>query len=147
MALSIAAGLSRNTVSQLETEQRIPRLPVVEQLANALGVSPARLAFGIDVQSQHSDGELGCRHLAERTKRARLARGLTLREVGRRSASSAAAIRTTESGTMPSLDTVETLAKALRVSPAWLAYGEGPMEAPSRRRTTLAEPARDYGLE
>ena len=141
MALSITAGLSRNSVSQLETEQRIPRLPVVEQLANALGVSPSWLAFGLDVQREHSDGEPGCCHLAERAKQARLARGFTLREVGRRSDSSAAAIRTTESGTMPSLDTVETLAKALGVSPAWLAYGEGPMEAPTRRRATQTEPA------
>lgn len=139
MALSVAAGLSRNTVSQLEAERRIPRLPVVEQLANALGISPAWLAFGLDVQCARTDGELGCRKFAERAKQARMARGLTLREVGRRSASSAAAIRTTESGTMPSLDTVEALAKALGVSPAWLAYGEGPMEAPTRRRATQTE--------
>ncbi|MFO0656147.1 MAG: hypothetical protein U0787_13840 [Polyangia bacterium] len=35
---------------------------------------------------------------------------------------------------MPSIATVEALAVALGVSPAWLAYGLGPMELPSRRR-------------
>lgn len=36
---------------------------------------------------------------------------------------------------MPSIATAEALAIALGVSPAWLAYGLGPMELPERRRT------------
>jgi hypothetical protein len=42
-----------------------------------------------------------------------------------------------ERGTLCTLDTLEALAKALGVSPAWLAFGLGPMEAPTRRRLGL----------
>lgn len=35
-------------------------------------------------------------------------------------------------GTMPSIATLEDLARALGASPAWLAFGEGPMELPRR---------------
>jgi hypothetical protein len=34
---------------------------------------------------------------------------------------------------MPSIATVESLAKALGLSPGWLAYGLGPMDAPLKR--------------
>jgi transcriptional regulator with XRE-family HTH domain len=39
-----------------------------------------------------------------------------------------------ERGGQAGVATVETLAKALNVSPAWLAFAEGPRELPKRRR-------------
>jgi len=42
---------------------------------------------------------------------------------------------------MPNLATVESLARALDLSPAWLAFGIGPRELPQRRsRPAPAQP-------
>lgn len=40
---------------------------------------------------------------------------------------------------VPNLATVENLAKALCISPGWLAYGEGLIAAQSRGRANRAE--------
>jgi transcriptional regulator with XRE-family HTH domain len=46
-----------------------------------------------------------------------------------------------ERGGQAGVDTVEALAKALQVSPAWLAFGIGPQElAPRRRTASTPEP-------
>ena len=51
-------------------------------------------------------------------------------------------VRNTEAGrSLPTLRTIEQLAKALSVSPAWLAYGQGPIESPARRRANREEQA------
>ena len=42
-----------------------------------------------------------------------------------------------ENGGQSGVDTIERIAKALGVSPGWLAYGVGPMVLPPRRRTRL----------
>jgi hypothetical protein len=39
---------------------------------------------------------------------------------------------------MPGIDTVEALAKALLVNPAWLAFGVGDMKLPTKLRKTEA---------
>ena len=43
-----------------------------------------------------------------------------------------------ENGGQSGVDTIERIAKALGVSPGWLAYGVGPMVLPPRRRTRPA---------
>jgi transcriptional regulator with XRE-family HTH domain len=136
-ALSLAAGVGRNTVSMMEAGSRLPRLPMVEHLAYVLKLSPAYLAFGVEDAWKPIEG-LRSAGFLNRVKEARTGRGLTLREVGRRTGSSEGAIRAIEAGTMPTLDTVEQLAKALAVSPAWLAYGIGPMEMPRQSVRQLA---------
>lgn len=70
-----------------------------------------------------------------RARAARDLRGYTLREAGRRLGRSAAIVQLLERGTMPTLDTLEDVANALGVSPAWLAYGIGPMETTRQRKT------------
>lgn len=128
-ALSVAAGIAKNSVSALEEGEVCPRLPKVEQLARALGRSPAWLAFGLgdDAAVEPAPGCAGLK------LRAREARGLlAVKELARRAATSPAQVRAVESGSMPSLDTLEDLARALGVSPAWLAFGEGPRELPRR---------------
>lgn len=133
MALSMAAGMGRGREALLESADRVPRLNTVERLAAALKVSPAFLAYGSAAPFDASeDGEQLSAGIAKRARAARELRGLSLREAGRRMKSYASAVQAIERGTMPSIDTAEALAGALRVSPAWLAYGIGPMEL-SRR--------------
>lgn len=131
-ALSVAAGMSPDNAARFEEAVASPRLYILEQLADALRVSPAWLAYGAEVPWEPA-GELRCGNLASRAKEARELRGLSLREVGRRMGSYASAVQAIERGTMPSIDTAETLANALGLSPAWLAFGEGPRELPRRR--------------
>lgn len=140
-ALSLAAGVSNNSVSHFEANCRLPRLSTLECLANALHISPGWIAFGMGAVWEPVDG-LRCEGLAARLRAVRAAKGLTLRELDRRAEISTGASRAVEVGGMPTLDTIEFLARALGVSPAWLAYGEGPMEAPTRRqRATQVEQA------
>lgn len=132
--LSLAAGLNQSITSKLETGQWVPLLQTVELLADALRVSPAYLAFGGDVSWEAREGDaLRCAGLAQRAKEAREARGLSLREAGRLADLSEGAIRSMERGTVPTLDTLEAVANALRVSPSWLAYGIGEMELIPKR--------------
>lgn len=116
----------------MEEGSRIPRLPMLEQLAEALQLSPAWLAFGVRQDWEPFEG-LRCASLSSRIREVRALRGLTLREVGRRASSSAAAVSAVEAGSMPTLDTGEELAQALGVSEAWLAFGIGPMVTRARR--------------
>src|SRR5438105_2836433 len=44
--LSLAAGLARNAASDIEEERRLPLIDTVEQLAQALQLSPCALAYG-----------------------------------------------------------------------------------------------------
>lgn len=131
--LSRAAGISEGGASKVETGEWVPRLATVELLADALNISPAYLAFGIEVSWEARAGkELRCAGFAERARSTREARGLSMREVGRRLDSAASTVQSIERGTMPAVDTAEELAKALGVSPSWLAYGIGE-RAPARR--------------
>lgn len=134
-ALSLAAGVSNNSVSHFEASVRLPRLLTVERIANALQLSAGWLAFGVEADWEPFDG-LRCEGLAARLRNVRAAKGLTLRELDRRAEISTGASRAVEAGGMPTLDTIEHLARALRVSPAWLAFGEGIAEPRSRRQTT-----------
>ncbi len=132
-ALSAAAEVAKNSVSVLEEGEVCPRLPKVEQLARALRLSPAWLAFGLG-DAAAVEQTPGCAGLK---LRAREARGLlAVKELARRAATSPAQVRAIESGSMPSLDTLEDLARALGVSPAWLAFGTGPRELPKRGAKT-----------
>lgn len=131
-ALSRLAGLGGYTVASIEAGIRVPRLRAVELLGDALRASPAYLAYGLDVPWEPTEG-MRCAGVGERARRVREERGITLREVGRLIASSAGTVQAIERGTMPGIDTLELLAQALGVSPPWLAYGIGLMEATTRR--------------
>lgn len=136
-ALSRAAGVGPSTASMIEAEVRLPRLPIVERLADALHVSAGWLGFGSDLPWVPPQGdEMRCGGLAERALAQRSLLGLSLREVDRRAAVAEGTIRSIERGTMPTIDTLEQIAGALNVSPAWLAFGIGRVE-PSLRRHSL----------
>ena len=135
------AGSTAPTILALESGARSPRVDTAQKLALALGLSPSLLAFGIAPAGKAatktaSDG------LAKRLTAARTLRELSMRELEQRADAAGNLVRNTQAGrSLPTLRTIEQLAKALGVSPAWLAYGEGPMEVPTRRRVMQAEQA------
>ena len=102
------------------------------------------LAYGIKRKPWPSAG-WRCEGVASRLRETRTARGLTMRTRSGRWFDRYRRPQHPETGTsMPSIATVESLAVALGVSPAWLAYGLGPMELPNRRRkATTPEPDHD----
>lgn len=130
------AGLSKNAVSRLEEGTTSPRLPTVEKLARVLGVAPGWLAYDLGEQVAQGEGPLRCAELAERVREVRDALGLSAREVDRRAGIAESGTRYLQQGGMPTIATLEYIARALGVSPAWLAFGIGPMELPRRRATS-----------
>ena len=69
---------------------------------------------------------LACEKLGERLFEARDRAGFTLRELGQRSGVSWSSISAIEKGRQSAtVETIERLALALNVRPAWLAFGEG----------------------
>ena len=124
----------------IENGIRIPRLPMIEQLARVLGLSPSHLAFGFELSVLPHEG-LRSAGFAARLKEARSLRDVTVRELGRASGVVEGTVRAMERGTMPQVDTVEAVAKALGVSPAWLAFGEGPRELRKRGTRDPSSPS------
>jgi transcriptional regulator with XRE-family HTH domain len=140
-SVALAAGLSDgNTIFQLERKRgHVPRLDTVEKIALALGLSPAFLAYGIEADARQPTDGLRCEGVASRLRETRTDRGLTMRALARAAGLTDTAVRSTETGaSMPSIATVESFAVALGVSPAWLAYGLGPMVLPGRRRAAVS---------
>jgi ribosome-binding protein aMBF1 (putative translation factor) len=83
---------------------------------------------------------LACEKLGERLFEARDRAGFTLRELGERSGVSWSSISAIEKGRQSATaETVERLAIALNVRPAWLAFGEGSERI--RRRTRDVRPS------
>jgi transcriptional regulator with XRE-family HTH domain len=144
--LAKAAGLASGiTVFHVErTAGHVPRLDTVERIAYALHLSPAFLAYGIDGEANAPAKGLRCEGVAQRLADARAARGLSVLAVAKLAGLSHTAVGNVERGTMPTLATAEALAKALDLSPAWLAFGLGPQELQTRRKVRTAQPdARD----
>ena len=131
--LSRRAGMGTYTVASIEAGHRLPRLGAIERLGDALQVSAAYLAYGIDVPWTPRDGEkLRCVGMGQRAKAVREAAGLTLRDVGASLGTSASTVQALERLGPPRVDRAEELAVALEVSPSWLAFGEGPQTLPRR---------------
>ena len=138
-----AAGISDGQiVFRLERKPgHVPRCDTVELIAYALGLSPTFLAYGIEADCLPLADGLRCEGVAARLQETRAARGLSVLALAKQAGLSHTAVGNIERGTMPGLDTAEALAKALGVSPGWLAYGLGPMELPNRRTTRPAAAA------
>lgn len=124
-ALSLRAGLSHDTSFRIEQQGRFPGVDTVEKLANALGVSPCWLAYSEARPFRRIEG-LRCAGLPARLREARERMGLSCRALGAASDVSGTTVSRAEKGLIfPGVDTVEKLAKALRITPCWLAYSEG----------------------
>lgn len=127
--------MDRGTASELEGGGRVPRVDTVEKLARVLQVSPCQLAFGLEPPCEPI-AELMSAGLPGRLSQLRQERGLSRRELGRKSETSDNFVQMTETAaTVPNIAKVEQLAKALGVSPCWLAFGLGPQVLPARRST------------
>lgn len=133
-ALSDAVAMARNTASQLERRERIPRINTVEKLARVLNVSPCLLAYGVELPYPPAKDPLS-EGLPDRLLQLRKEQSLSRRQLGRLSGTSDNFVQMTETGTtVPNIANVEQLAKALQVSVCWLAFGLGRPELPLRRR-------------
>lgn len=133
MALAQLAGGGETVSLDLETGRRIPTVGTVARIAAALGVDAGWLAFAIGEQAtssakQTTDG------MGERLASLRTERGLTKAALARMVNLSPSAYAKIENGGQTGIDTLEKLADALGVSPAWLAFSTAPREVPRRRR-------------
>lgn len=123
-ALSLLAGLTHDTVYRIEQQGRFPSVKTVEMLAVALKVSPCWLAYGVQGPCSPVDTPR-CLSLATRLNQARTAGGLSCRVLAVNAGTSSTTIsRAEKAETFLGIDTLEKIAKALKVSPCWLAYGE-----------------------
>ena len=136
LALAERVGGSHATVGYLESGQRWSSLGTVARLASALGCSAVWLAYGLGAPQEA--GTVDIAGLGSRLVSVRTERGLTKADLAEATGLSSAAILGIERGAEARVDTVERIAKALGVSPGWLAYGVGPMVLPPRRRTRSA---------
>jgi len=145
-----AAGLTRKAVVQLagggetaardiEMGNRLPTIGMIARLAAALSVSASWLAYGIG--EQPSQGTADCSGMGARLLAVRTEQSHTKASLARLAELNPGSIAGIESGGQAGIDTVERLAKELRISPAWLAYGVGPRELPGRRRSVRSTSA------
>ena len=145
-SIAKAAGLTDgSTVVHLERKPgHIPRLDTVERIAYGLGISPAYLAYGLDGECSPAE-PLRALEVGERLRQSRLSRGLSGLALAQLAGTSHTAVGNIErGGTMPTIATVEALAKGLEISPAWLGYGLGPQVLPSRRASRAPLPSADH---
>lgn len=132
-ALARKAGVSDPLIGYLETGERLPTVGTVARVAFGLSVSAAWLAFGIG-DGQAETGSNDTDGMGARLQATRIARGLTKAALARTVGLSPSAFAKIERGGQSGVDVVESLAQALKVSPAWLAFGQGVEVLPARRR-------------
>lgn len=140
-AASAESGLSTGTAFRIERRESIPRIDTLERFATALGVSPSWLAYGEgsadDVPVSSAFVAVGSR-LAETRQRV----GLTRKALGIAAQLTGQTVANIETGRMvPRVDTVEMLARALGVSPSWLAFG-GSAACPAQANPATAGQSR-----
>lgn len=139
MGLAEKAGVGAPTVLYTETNKRIPTVATVSRLATALDVCAGWLGFGIGDAHAASDST-NTDDMGTRLHTARDNGGLTKAALARIVDLSPSAFAKIENGGQTGIDTIEKLAIALRVSPAWLAFGVGPQTLPTRRKARTAQP-------
>ena len=132
-ALGSKVGRDSEVPGYVETGERVPTVGTVERLANGLGVSAAWLGFGLgDRLTEH--GRSTCEGMGARLQLVRTERGHSKAALARLVQLSPSTVADIEGGAQTGIEVVESLAKALAISPAWLAFNEGPRELPKRRR-------------
>lgn len=123
--LARAAGVTNKVVGYLEEQDRTPRISTIAKLAAALQVSPGWLAYG--AAEPHPSGSVtDCSQLSERLRVLRTSRGLSREGLAAAAQVRAGSVQHIEEGRgAANVDTIERLAVALDISPAWLAFGDG----------------------
>lgn len=138
--LSADAGWGRSMVFSIEEEGRVPGVDVVETLALCLGCSPCWLAYA--VEREFTAECLQAPGIGARLRQAREMRSMDKNALGRAAGTTGQTIANIETGrNIPSVATAEALAKALDISPCWLAFGEGPQTSPRLPRRGRAPSA------
>jgi len=138
-ALVLKVGGGESAARDIEMGQRMPTVGMIARLAPALSVSAAWLAYGIG-DMDTVDPAATCEGMGERLLATRMERGHTKASLGRAAALSPSSIGQIESGGQAGVDTIERIAKALHISPAWLAYGVEPQVLPPRRAARASRP-------
>ena len=138
-ALAKKVGGDQTTALDIEMRERLPTVRTVARLAVGLGVSASWLGFGLGEMTSEeavddADG-MACRVQVQR-----VAKGLTKAALARLVNLSPTALANIEKGSQTGVDVIEALAKCLAVSPAWLAFNQGPRELPARRRAVMVSP-------
>lgn len=143
MALAQAAGCGQSVAVEIEDRQRLPSIATLARLASALQVSPSWLAYGLGDMKPTDDPDVERMDMATRLQAARSAAAMSRAELGRHTSLSPRAIAKIEAGGQSGVDIIELLAKALGVSPGWLAFGLGPqiVTSPRRGRPPAQSPA------
>lgn len=141
-ALEQKAGGTNGAVLYMETQRRLPTLPTVIRLASALDVSAGWLAYGLGEMAAagRSSSTIS---LGERLRESRTQQGLTKAALARSVGLSPSTIGDIENGAQTSVEVAALLAHVLRISPAWLAFNEGPQVLPSRRGRPPAQSPAD----
>ena len=139
--LAAKAGLARATGRTIESGNRLPTVGTIVSLAGALDVSASWLAYGIG--DMHINGAPAtCDGMGARLQQLRVEQGHTKAALARLVGLSPSTVADIESGAQTGVEVIEALAKALCISPAWLAFNQGSREVPVRRRAvTEAESA------
>ncbi len=146
VTLATMCGVTHGVIANAENHKSVPRLDTVERMAYALGVSPTWFAFGHDgdepfvernrrsplqiPKDPRPGAPLPCpesyKGMPERIQAARQKAGLSLRGLADACGLSGPGVKKIEVGaSVPTIDNVEAIAKALGVSPGWLAFGIG----------------------
>lgn len=130
-------GAGETSARDIETGQRMPTVGMIARLASALSVSAAWLAFGIG-EMYLNEPKGTCERMGLRLQAARVEKAHTKASLGRLADLAAPSIAQIENGGQAGVDTIARLAKELRISPAWLAFGIGDRELAERRRSRPA---------
>jgi transcriptional regulator with XRE-family HTH domain len=131
-ALGQRVGRGAEVASYVETGHRLPTCETLARLASGLGVSAAWLAFGIGEQLAEGPPAT-CDGMGSRLAVARAERSTSKAELARLTELSPRSIAKIEAGGQSGVEVIEEIADGLGVSPAWLAFNQGPQVLPSRR--------------
>ena len=131
-ALGNKAGRDAEVAAYVETGQRLPTVGTIARLASGLAVSAGWLAYGLG--DMMTDGPAAtCDDMGARLQSARVEQGHTKAALARLVGLSPSALAKIENGGQSGVEVIEALGDALGVSPAWLAFNQGPQVLPSRR--------------
>ena len=133
-ALARKAGVSDPLIGYLEMGHRLPTVATVERVASGLSVSAAWLAYGVGEMMREGPTATSA-SMGMRLQSVRIERGLTKAALARLVSLSPSAFAKIENGGQSGVEVIEALAKALEVSPAWLAFNQGPPVLPRTRRS------------
>lgn len=135
-ALAQRVGGDQTTALDIEVNQRLPTVGTIARLAIGLGVSAAWLGFGVGEMAAQ-DPLATCDGMGARLQAVRVGQGYSKAALARLVKLSPTALANIENGAQSGVEVIAGLAKALQISPAWLAFNQGPQLLASRRRGRL----------